>query len=267
MWRAYFGRCFTQRCRGVRRRASQCRVGLDRRAHCLRLFDAADGYVFPPVASFSLLRLDIAWWLRWLADHLALVNAAKPVVLVENRAWDLGELWVTKRSKVPVLFARRLKTIQDVSALQNALANRAGRTGGIVLSSGKALATVWPLQYILHPLADRLVNEPLLFTLDETLLNAPYGGGTPTQPLRDIVLSPDDRTLTVLGEVMHFRGKEQRRILRKLVNAYYKGEKRLSSDILGGGADTFAKKFKGNSYLPRLKNIVRQQQGRCWFEL
>jgi hypothetical protein len=62
-------------------------------------FDAADGYVFPPVASFSLLRIDVTWWLRWLTDHLALVNAAKPVVLVENRAWDLGELWVTVRDQ------------------------------------------------------------------------------------------------------------------------------------------------------------------------
>jgi hypothetical protein len=48
------------------------------------------------------------WWLGRLSASLALTNASHPTVIVPDHAWDIGDLWITRQRKIPVLFARRL---------------------------------------------------------------------------------------------------------------------------------------------------------------
>src|SRR5829696_7369290 len=98
-------------------------------------FDPADGLVLPDPSAIMMYRADVTWWLAWLARALDLSDRIRPTEIVPALAWDLGDLWVTSKRKVPVIFARRLDLDPVVQELRTALERRAGRSGGIVLTS------------------------------------------------------------------------------------------------------------------------------------
>ena len=71
-------------------------------------FDSADGHVVLTPDAHAVFRINLPWWLRRLASNLDLNNATQPTEILPNSAWDIGDLWITRQRKVPVLFARRL---------------------------------------------------------------------------------------------------------------------------------------------------------------
>jgi hypothetical protein len=97
-------------------------------------FDAADGHVVLTPDAQTVFRLNLPWWFRRLVAHLALCNATQPTEIVPNHAWDIGDLWITRQRKIPVLFARRLNRDAQFAALQAALAKRRGRCGGLIIT-------------------------------------------------------------------------------------------------------------------------------------
>lgn len=139
-------------------------------------FDAADGVVVPDATSQALYRLNLSWWLSWLATALALTNAGRPTELVPGQAWDIGDLWITRQRKVPVLFARRLHLDEIAEDLRSALAKRIGRNGGIILTSSRQpLATVaWPGSHQVMTICEALANDGATFGIDVNLVRSPY---------------------------------------------------------------------------------------------
>lgn len=99
-------------------------------------FSAIDGFVIPDHNSLQLYRVDFGWWLRWLTAALDLVNAGKPTVVVTDTCWVVGDIWVTSRTKVPLVFARRLASKSTADEVASSLKRR-GENGGIILTSSR----------------------------------------------------------------------------------------------------------------------------------
>lgn len=238
-----------------------------RNAYCY--FDAADGFVEVPASSLQVLRLDLQWWLQWLAEHLELGNAGRPFELVPGRAWDLGDLWMTKQSKVPVLFARRQRSRAAVQTLRTAMEARRGRVGGILLSSTATIdvSAPWPLRFQQHPIARILTTDASRFALERDAITIGYGA-KPALPSAGINLSPDNRVLSINGSAMTFRGPEHQSILRKLVDAHAEGIRLRTADVLAGlSSNSFAKAFRKNPNWPQLRDVIRQDNGICWLDV
>lgn len=233
-------------------------------------FHAADGFVVPSVAEISLLRLDLAWWFRWVSASLELEHAGAPQEIVPGHVWRLGEMWISKQSKVPVMFGRRLDRGLVHRDAWRALSAR-GPQGGVLLSSGKRsdVDQGWPSQLSIHHMRDVLRADASAFLFDFDALRGAYIlPGKSAGP--GIYLSPDNRTLTVNGVSMSFRGTVQQDILRCLFDAMQERKRLRTAEVLhkaDSSADTIAKAFRKNPHWRQLQKIIRQENGFCWIEL
>jgi hypothetical protein len=236
-------------------------------------FDAADGVVVPDATSQALYRLNLSWWLSWLATALALTNAGRPAELVPGQAWDIGDLWITRQRKVPVLFARRLHLDEIAEDLRGALAKRISRSGGIILTSSRQpLATVaWPGSHQVMPICEALANDGSTFGIDVNLVRSPYLGVLRTDqhaaPLR---LSPDGRTLVINGsDTVDFKSDAQVAIIRRLVDGFHAGERFRAIELLSNaksGVGSLRRAF-GTKKWAMLGKHLKSQDGLWGFDL
>ena len=239
----------------------------------LAYFDAADGWVAPDPEELKVYRLDTGWWLAWLAGELSLENAGKPIVLVPDHAWDLGDIRISRKRKAPLVFARRLYAEDVRTALMAALGRRAGRSGGVLLTttSHAMEAPAVPFMHCRMAVVESLTSDATDFHLDVSLIQGLFLGPAPgamATPALD--LSPDGVTLTIHTDVLQIRGAIQRSIVEQLVAAFRLGKRLRTADVLskaGSSADSLAKAFKGSPNWPTLCHHLRQAQGFCWLEL
>lgn len=209
----------------------------DRQAYAY--FDAADGLVTVDAAALARWDLNVPRWLAWLGDCLDLANAGNPTEIVADIAWDLGDLWVSRQRKVPLLFARRLESARSRAVLEHALDARIGRSGGIILTSSKAETgtQLGTSRQVLTPIASILKSSADVFEIDRDLLIGPFAGSKGTQPPQaPIHLSPDGRLLTIHGTVtVAFKSEIQIGIIRILVDGYSTGRLYRASYLLEKG--------------------------------
>lgn len=235
-------------------------------------FDPADGWVIPDPEEITLYRLDTAWWLAWLTAELDLINAGRPIELVADHTWDLGDFRASRKRTVPLLFARRLRAPDVRAQLATVLARRAGRSGGVMLTSTRRVIETLnlPGAHCLMPVAESLTADAARFRLDAALIQGLYLGQPPdATPVALLDLSPDGMTLTIHGDVLHFRGAVQRAIIKHLVDAHRSGKRLRTSVVLakaGSSADSLVKAFSGSPHWRTLSRYLRQEQGCCWFE-
>ena len=236
-------------------------------------FDASDGSVVLAPEAQMLFRVALPWWLAWLAASLDLANSGQLAELVPTSAWDIGDLWITRQRKIPVLFARRLRLNASLRALQSALEKRAGRTGGLILTSSRT-----PLQTIMEgqscqitPIFDVLTNDADRFVLDRALAMSPYlatkKNRTVTGPLD---LSPDGRKLVINGvTTIDFKSKVHIAIIRRLVDGHSEGKRWRAQELLddtGSGVATLARAFGGKKW-KQLKPHLTSKDGLWGFDL
>jgi hypothetical protein len=137
-------------------------------------FDASDGSVEVAPDDLKLWRVSVAWWLTWLASALDLTNCSQPTELLPGTAWDIGDLWISARRKIPVLFARRLYRDDTRQTLLAALQKRAGRSGGLILTSSRrppGLADARP-QFAVTSIFGLLTNDADTFAIDRDLVRS-----------------------------------------------------------------------------------------------
>jgi hypothetical protein len=236
-------------------------------------FDAADGFVVPPAAALQIFRLRIEWWLAWVAEELGLVNAGRPYELVGRHAWDIGDLWVTPRSKVPIIFGLRLKKAATESALRSALQSRAGRKGGVILTSTRQVAAPeWPLDFQHRCIHDLLSSEQQSFRIEIELLKGLYDGSAfqPEPNSTPLHLSPDGNVLRIYDEIIHFHSDKMKTVVRELVNAHG-AQKRLRNTELREKAKiespNFGKAFHNSPSWAAFSKHLRRKNGFCWLEV
>jgi hypothetical protein len=235
-------------------------------------FDASDGSVVLAPESQMLFRVALPWWLAWLAASLALTNSGQPTELVPTSAWDIGDLWITRQRKVPILFARRLSREAPFGALQAVLAKRRGRSGGLILTSSRCplRISIEDPPYRIVPIFDVLTNDNDEFAMDRSLAMSPYfptvkGSGV-TVP---IYLSPDGRTLVINGSIkVYFKSERQIAIIQRLVAGHGDGKRFRISELRGAksGVTTLARAFGGKKW-KQLKPFLTTQNGLWGFDL
>jgi hypothetical protein len=235
-------------------------------------FDPADGIVLPHGAAMTLYQADLAWWLAWLAKELDLATSAMPTEIVAGLVWDLGDLWISRRRKVPILFARRLHLGDVMLELTAALAKRAGRNGGLILTSTRnpRIPEVFHPFFKIVPLIELLRNDTA-FSLDRALLLSPFvGRAAPAANLGPVFLSPDGRLLVINGTTeIPFSSDVQIRAIRMMVEAHSAGQRFAASTLLkkaGSNHGSFGRAF-GSKKWAQLRRFLNSHEGLWGFDL
>jgi hypothetical protein len=228
-----------------------------------------------PAAPESQMLYGVAlpWWLAWLAASLNLTNSGQPTELVPTSAWDIGDLWITRQRNVPVLFVRRLHRDATFKALREALKKRAGRSGGLILTSSRnpPRQDLGDRSFVVVPIAEVMTNDSQAFAIDRTLLLSPYSAASPkTLPAKPLDLSPDGRGLTINGTVtLGFVSDIHIAIIRRLVDGHRDGKRWRARELLddaGSGVSTLARVFGGKKW-SQLKPFLASQNGLWGFDL
>jgi hypothetical protein len=149
-------------------------------------FDPSDGSVVIAPKAQMLFRVALPWWLAWLAASLTLTNSGQPIELVPTSAWDIGDLRITRRRNIPVLFVRRLHRDATLKALREALQKRAGRSGGLILTSSRnpLRQDVAFRSFVVVPISEAMTNDSQVFAIDRALLSSAAGDRVSEPPQR-----------------------------------------------------------------------------------
>ncbi len=234
----------------------------------LAYFDTVDGMVVPPVAGITLYQLDQRWWLRWLADALDLVDAGRPTELVPDHVWEIGNLWVSKKTKASIAFARR---VHDREARDRIRASLEKRSPGVVLTStSRRLEATWLGRHAIRLLSEVLTSSGSHFEIDLSLVKTAILGGHGAKLPARLALSVDGSVLTIDGKQLRIRGPVQQEILRKLVDAHEAGTPIATKAILAHcspSTDTLRKAFRGSPHWVVLEKYLRQDGGLSWIEI
>jgi hypothetical protein len=223
-------------------------------------------------ADVGAYRISFARLLGMLTGALDVVAPRGPTELLAEHAWDLGDLWISRSRKAPILFARRLHITSTVEQLRAVLQHRAGRPAGMVLTSTASPLSVaeWPAAHQVVPLAKLLSPVGQMFGLDAQLLKNIYAGRClDVSSVSPIHLSPDGRVLRIRESEYVFKGEVQIGIIRQLVKAVADDKRLRTKEVLekaGSQADTPAKAFRSHPDWARLKAHIKQQRGLCWLE-
>jgi hypothetical protein len=232
-------------------------------------FDAADGSVAVSPDARRLLQVSLSWWLSWLANALDLTNCTRPAEIVVGHAWDVGDLWIDRRRKVPVIFARRLHRADNCHALVEALKKRAGRGDPLILTSGRNPPARLDPGLTLAPVSlfAVLTNDADDFAIDRELVLSPYAAAGNTGPTEPLYLSPDGRLLVLKGVEVQFKSPIHVEIIRQIVAAHPTGA--LAREVLekaGSAAPTFQKAFGAKKWA-QLKASLKSKGGLWGFDL
>lgn len=235
-------------------------------------FDAFDGNVVLAPESQMLYRVALPWWLAWLADSLQLTNSGQPTELVQESAWDIGDLWITRQRNIPVLFVRRLHRDATFKALREVLQRRSGRNGGLILTSGRnSTPQSVAERFTVVLIADVLTNDSQVFSIDRKLLLSPFTSisamAAPTQPLQ---LSPDGRRLIINGTVtIDFKSNIHIKLVQRLVDSHKAGKRWRAQELLDGAGSsvtTLARAFGGKKW-SQIKPYLTSENGLWGFAL
>jgi hypothetical protein len=233
-------------------------------------FSAIDGFVIPDQNSLQLYRVDFGWWLRWLTAALDLVNAGKPTVVVTDTCWVLGNIWVTSRTKVPLVFARRLASKSTADKVANSLKQR-GENGGIILTSSRHFPNFnWSDGFELKSIQSLVNADGEIYVINREPLVARWTGPSTSTSVAAIDLTPDGSVLRVRGQALNLRGRVHRSIVKKLFAAHLTGQPLPTKEVLseaGPQVDTIAKAFRGSPHWDLLGPLIRSKKGLSWFEI
>ena len=235
-------------------------------------FDAADGRLVVAHEALPLYGVSLPWWLAWLADTLDLTNAGRATELVPGFAWDIGDLWVSPQRKVPILFARRLYHSETFAALRETLRQRSGRSGGLILNSGRTPTSDALIQnFIVVPISKVLTNGARMFSIDRSLLLSPFvAARTAPIPTEPLYLSPDGKLLIINGVVkINFKSNIHIKLIRQLIDGYREGKRWRASELLdrsGSGVTTLQRGF-GRQKWKKLEPYLTSQDGLWGFDI
>jgi hypothetical protein len=217
-------------------------------------------------------RICFARLLEMLSRALDVVAPRGPTELLAEHAWDLGDLWISRSRKAPILFARRLHIASTVEQLRAVLQHHAGRPGGMILTTTASPLSVaeWPAAHQVVPLVKLLSPVGQTLGLDGRLLRDIYAGrGLDGANIGPVHLSPDGCVLRIRDSEFLFKGQVQIGIIRELVKGFADDKRLRTKEALekaGSQADTLAKAFRGYPDWKRLRAHIKQQRGLCWLE-
>lgn len=243
----------------------------DARRHAY--FSPAAGMVAVDDHALRRLRVRPSWLLDWLAREFGYAGAVRPVDLVPDRLWDLGDLWLGERKaekrRTAIYVARRLGEPGAMRRMREALQSRAGRPPGVILASslvevaedfaGTAMAPVLPIIQC----AKAGVSE---FHLDASIVYTAAHGLRSVRPRSPVQVDAEFRVVRVGDREFRFRGDKQRQVVEYLYGAWERGEGRVSVALMITDLDfpettRLRDLFKGHR---DWKDLIGYEGGACW---
>jgi len=235
-------------------------------------FSPAVGMVDVDDRALCRFRLQPSWLLGWLARELGFSGVTRPVELVPDRLWDLGDVWLgerkSERRRTAIYFGRRISEPGAMLRARNALQSRAGRPPGIILLSSPAWVaedlalTAMP---ILMPLA-KCAKAGAAFALDLSIIRTAAHGMKSAQPRSPVQVDAEFRTVRVGDREFRFGGDKQRQVVKYLHGAWDSGKGHVSavqmfSDLEFSETTRLRDLFKGNH---DWKDLIGYENGACW---
>lgn len=243
----------------------------DARRHAY--FSSAAGMVAVEDHALRRLRFRPSWLLDWLARELGFAGAVRPVELVSDRLWDLGDLWLGERKagqrRTAIYVARRLGEPGAMRRMREALQSRAGRPPGIILASSPAGAVEDFAGVFMPPVMPIIqcakVGVPQ-FRLDVSIICTSAHGPRSMRPRSPVQVDAEFRVVRVGDREFPFRGDKQRQVVEHLYNAWERGEGRVSVALMITDLDfpettRLRDLFKGH---PDWKDLIGYADGACW---
>lgn len=234
-------------------------------------FSPAVGMVPIDNRAIGRYRLCSSWVVGWIAAEVGLSSGARPVELVPDRVWDLGDVWLGERKsekrRTAIYLARRLGEPGTLARLRGALRSRAGRPPGVILSSSPAAmtedaTTTAPIMPILRCASAGAPG----FRLDAAVIRAAVHGARPSSSDLPVRVDAECRVVRVGTREFQFRGDKQRQVIRYLHDAWDRGEERVNtalmfSDLEFPETTRLRDLFKGHV---DWKDLIGIEAGTCW---
>lgn len=236
-------------------------------------FSPTAGMVAVEDHALRRLRVRPSWLLDWLARELGFAGAVRPVELVPDRLWDLGDVWLGERKtgqrRTAIYVGRRLGEPGAMLRTRTVLQTRAGRAPGIILASspagvaddfaGTAMAPVLPIIQC----AKAGVSE---FHLDASIICTSAHGLRSMRPRSPVQVDAEFRVVRVGDREFRFRGDKQREVVEYLYGAWERGAARVSVALMITDLDfpettRLRDLFKGH---PDWKDLIGYEDGACW---
>lgn len=236
-------------------------------------FSPARGMVAIESRSMNRYRLRSSWLIGWIAAELGLSNGGRPVELVSDRVWDMGDVWLGERKsdkrRTAIYLARRLGEAGALARLRTAVQSRAGRPPGVVLSSSPATMTddVMPIGMTpIMPIPRCAMAGVGDFCLDAAIVRSAVHGARPSSSDSLVRVDADFRVVRVGAHEFQFRGDKQREVIRYLHNAWDRGEGPVNtalmfSDLEFPETTRLRDLFKGHA---DWKDLIGVEAGTCW---
>ena len=236
-------------------------------------FSPTAGMVAVADRALRLFRLQSSWLLGWLAGELGFAGTARPVELVPDRLWDLGDVWLgdrkSDRRRTAIYFGRRIGEPGAMLRARTALQARAGRPPGIVLLPSlagvvdDAVVTAMPR---LMPLAQCAKSGTSEFTLDMAIIRTAAHGVRSMQHPNPVQVDAEFRVVRVGDHEFQFRGDKQRQVVEHLHGAWDRGEGRVSAALMFSNLEfsettRLRDLFKGHS---NWRDLIGYEDGACW---
>lgn len=220
-------------------------------------------------------RLTASWFLDWLGGQLGLGAVARPVCLVPDRLWDLGDAWLGERMRArrrtAIYVARRLNQPESFAQVQAALRSRSGRPVGVILTTSldTSLARSSTISgCAVVPIRSCAQAGTADFTIDMAVVYGAAHGARPARENSPIQVEAGFRMMRVGQREFRFRGDKQRQVVEYLHDAWDRGEERVSTALMFSELefpettrlrDLFSKH-------PNWKDLIGAERGSCWLK-
>lgn len=236
----------------------------------LRCFHPDRGFLEVDPLRLGTFRLDTDRLPEITVNLLGMPANTKPMTLVPDHLWDLGQVYLTTK-KFPIYLARRLGRPDIHDQIAEALRPRRARGPSLLLTTGAIPRHIaLPMEYRAVAIADGLISNDQGVLLDKAILRGVLlGSGGPANngPLTHSI---NFDVVTVHGQEYPFRGVNQREIVRQLVEAFQAGQPRcLTAGVLeaagcGNTVNTLAKAFGRRT---DWRDFIAEDGGSCWIFL
>lgn len=236
----------------------------------LRCFHPDRGFLEVDPLRLGSFRLDTDRLPEIVVSLLGMPASTKPMTLVSDHLWDLGQDYLTTK-KFPIYLARRLGRPEIHDRIAEALGPRRARGPSLLLTTGAIPRHIaLPPEYRAISITDGLIPNGHGVQLDKAILRGVLLGGGMSADSGPLTHSADFDVVTVHGKEYRFRGQKQRDVVRQLVEAFHAGQPQcLTARVLEGAeysdtVNTLAKAFSGRT---DWRDFIAEKDGSCWIYL
>ena len=232
---------------------------------------SVEGWMHVEESRLARYRVNHRYFFQCLQSWVGLPNSLGVNELLADTLWDLGNILIGKQ-RIAVLFCRRAVFAETVFDLQNTLATFPRRRSALILTDDTLSPYGPPLpgEPVCVALADLLLpDQDIVQKIDTTLLAEMLDLDPDEQSMQpQVQCSEDGGHLIVNGQDYQFEGFTQRRIVRRLFDAWAAGQGKLRTSVVLEEVHSESRHMSQafGSRDTRWRNVIGYGQGDCWLK-